>query len=368
LLSKVDRTLEEVSFPVEEVIRLLGGADDENSLGSFLQALAQSLQVPFGSLWLGLIAVSGFESHRTVAQYTPILHSQGFPYLGNIGRSGDGKSKVVWLLKQIVKEREKRDTSLKMSEWRGDGDGEEHALGEDAAADAGPAADVRAVAEQRPNKRRKVAPPRKTPQPTNWVWDTGTLHGAATVMSVNGERCMALLHEGQKILKDLLADAPGSRADSFVKLYDIDDYTNAVLSSGSHFQNDFPCFIVYMALHLEDYYSLFGADSEDPAGIRWRVDWFRIIGLVPTLKDFGKLEQDATIELLADLCELINDQFPLLKDKEARRMPGYSRRLTRGGSRKKAGISDSISKPTRSSRGEPKTRCKTTSLRPSIRR
>jgi hypothetical protein len=138
-----------------------------------------------------------------------------------------------------------------MSEWRGDGDGEEdakdegveeHALGEDM-----PAADVRAVAEQRPKKRRKVAPPRKTPQPTNRVWDTGTLHGAAARMSVNGERCMALLHEGQKILKDLLADTPGFRADSFVKLYEGNDYTNAVLSSGPHFQNDFPCFVVYGA-------------------------------------------------------------------------------------------------------------------------
>ena len=322
-LAKVYRALEDVSFPEDEVVHLLRGLDgeeqgegqpSEGNLASFLHELAKSLQVPFGSLWLGLIALSGFESHRTVAQYTPMLHSPGFPYLGNMGRSGDGKSKVVWLLKQIVKEREKRDTNLKVTYTRDADDGQEGI--DDTTIDHDSAG-------ERPKKKTKVA----TPHPTKWIWDTGSLHGAAQVMSANGERCMALLHEGKKVMKDILADAPGSRADSFVKLYDRDDYTNSVLNTSSFFQNDFPCFVLYMALHLEDFFSLFGGEAEDPAGVRWRVDWFYLPGTVPMLKDFGSLEQDVTIEFLADVCELIDDQYPVLKEKDARKQPGYSRRL-----------------------------------------
>eukprot|EP00973_Karenia_brevis_P037604 5189558-Karenia_brevis.AAC.1 len=313
-LAKVYHALEEVNFPEDEIVLLLGGLEDVGSLASFLNELAKSLQVPFGSLWLGLIAVSGFESHRTVAQYTPMLHSPGFRYLGNVGRSGDGKSKVVWLLKQIVKEREKRDTNLKVAESK------ELDEGQDGVDEPGHDHDTAA---ERPKKKTKVA----APHSTKWVWDTGSLHGAAQVMSGNGERCMAFLHEGKKVMKDILADAPGSRADSFVKLYDRDDYTNSVLNASSFFQNDFPCFVLYMALHLEDFFSLFGGEAEDPAGVRWRVDWFYLPGQVPTLKDFGSLEQDVTIEFLADVCELIDDQFPVLKEKDARKRPGYSRRL-----------------------------------------
>ena len=66
---------------------------------------------------------------------------------------------------------------------------------------------------------------------------------------------------------------------------------------------------------------------QDPAGVRWRVDWFYLPGKVPSLKDFGDADQDETVEFLADLCELIHDQFPRLNAREARRAPGYSRRL-----------------------------------------
>ena len=93
-------------------------------------------------------------------------------------------------------------------------------------------------------------------------------------MTRNGGRAFALLHEGKRFLIKLLKDAEGFAADSFLKLYDRDDFDNTVLTASSYFSNEQPWFAVFMLLHLEDLHALFGVPLEDPYGLRWRLDFF----------------------------------------------------------------------------------------------
>ena len=74
---------------------------------------------------------------------------------------------------------------------------------------------------------------------------------------------MALLHEMKRLLKSIVTDTAGNAADSVVKLYDRDDFSNAVVTQGSSFTNDHPWFVFFGATHLEDVHAVFGAPAED---------------------------------------------------------------------------------------------------------
>lgn len=102
-------------------------------------------------------------------------------------------------------------------------------------------------------------------------------------MSTNQERCFAILHESKRILKGIVNDTPGNSPDSFIKLYDRDDFSNSVLGHGSKFSNDFPFFVFFGGAHLEDYHELFGTPAVDALGVHYRIDGFRIYSRRPFL-------------------------------------------------------------------------------------
>ena len=60
---------------------------------------------------LGMMSLASFMAHRTVAQYTPMLGVPPLPWLVWLGNSGEGKSKLIWWMKQVIKECERRATS-----------------------------------------------------------------------------------------------------------------------------------------------------------------------------------------------------------------------------------------------------------------
>ena len=106
----VYRDLEDIPFPVDDARNAFGGGACSGSLGHFTMLLASSLKVPYGAVVLGMLSLAAFMAHRTVAQYTPMLGVPPLPWLSWIGNSGDGKSKLIWWLKQVIKECEKRAT------------------------------------------------------------------------------------------------------------------------------------------------------------------------------------------------------------------------------------------------------------------
>ncbi len=72
----------------------------------------------------------------------------------------------------------------------------------------------------------------KSPQRTKYIWDVGTLWGAGAQMACNGGRCCGILHEMKKFFKGVTQDTAGNSADALVKLYDRDDFSNAVVGQG----------------------------------------------------------------------------------------------------------------------------------------
>ena len=116
--SSVYRELEDVEFPMKAAVGALG--EDAGTLGEFMTKLAGSLKVPFGAVMLGMMSLSAFMSYRTVAQYTPMLGVPPLPWLQWLGNSGDGKSKLIWWLKQVIKECEKRATRRAIRKYKVD--------------------------------------------------------------------------------------------------------------------------------------------------------------------------------------------------------------------------------------------------------
>jgi hypothetical protein len=290
----VYRELDDIEFPMAEVNAAVD--DSPGGLGQFLKHLAASLKVPFGAVLLGMISLASFMAHRTMAQYTPMLGVPPLPWLIWLGNSGEGKSKLIWWMKQVIKECEKRATMRALRKYKNQRKQEKEEKEKEKVQDPPPqpqpeqGADAglesASDAEEEPTKRSKA------PGKLTFCWDTGTLFGAGALMSANQERCFAILHETKRVLKAIVNDTPGNSPDSFIKLYDRDDFCNSVLGVGSKFINENPFFPLFGGSHLEDYHELFGTPTVDALGVHYRCDSFHLFEEAPgTLADFGLIGQ-----------------------------------------------------------------------------
>ena len=108
--------LENIAFPRSDADLALG--ESCGTLGMFVKQLAASLKVPYGAALLGMVALASFMAHRTVAQYTPMLGVPALPWMLWLGNSGDGKSKLIWWMKQVIKACEKRATNRAMLAYK----------------------------------------------------------------------------------------------------------------------------------------------------------------------------------------------------------------------------------------------------------
>lgn len=74
----------------------------------YLNRLQGALQLPWETVFLQLLSMTSFSLHQTVAQYTKMLGIPALPWLGLVGRPGEAKSVVIWFIKQVVMELQKR--------------------------------------------------------------------------------------------------------------------------------------------------------------------------------------------------------------------------------------------------------------------
>ena len=95
--------LERVPFPEDAVKQLLGAAP-----AAAVSNFQGALQIPFEVILLMLVSLASFGLYRTVAMFTPMLGIPPLPWMVHLGRTGHGKSIVVWLLKQTILEVQKR--------------------------------------------------------------------------------------------------------------------------------------------------------------------------------------------------------------------------------------------------------------------
>ncbi len=95
--------LEEVNFPEQRVKDLLG-PDVSQTIEKFRGAL----QLPFPTIFFAMVSLTSFALHRTSCHYTSMLGIPPLPWICHLGRTGDGKSLVVWLIKQVVLEVQQR--------------------------------------------------------------------------------------------------------------------------------------------------------------------------------------------------------------------------------------------------------------------
>lgn len=346
--------LEAVPFPEGRIRELL-----PDGFVNFLTLLQGALQIPFATVLLSVVGLASFAMHRTVAMYTPMLGVPPLPWVGVVGRTGEGKSLAIWFQKECIKELQKRAHRREVKAARA----------EAAEARAKAAEDVHGKSSSR--RRRKVAGPalekedegpaleeapmhgagedgpvaeehddgseaeeasakraRKTPTMKKFTVDGGTILGWGPIAQVNEGRVYAALHEGKQLLHKVTTDAPGCDPQSLNKLYDRDEFSNSVLSAGSKFQVDQPWILIWMALHLEDLREIYAGGGKDPLGTFARFDFFARKGHVPTLDEYNELEQDEAIMFVADILELCEANFPTLDDDpdRARQDPHYSTR------------------------------------------
>ncbi len=360
--------LEDVPFPESEIKELLG-TRVAHTVGNFQTAL----QLPFATVFLAMVSMMTFSLHRTVAQYTPMLGVPPLPWMVLLGRTGDSKSLMVWLIKQVILEIQTRTNRRRAKEAKkpalADDILEQPELREDSAppaapsqnsdamdveSDAADAAEVPAAAAEAPADAAEAsaAPPLEEEeliklfqqlvdeandaedtqgsvkwQRASYTTDTGTVFGWGAKMRNNGGRVFVALHEGKILLLKVINDTPGCDGQPLNKLYDRDEFSNTVLTKGSQFQELQPWVVLFLAMHCEDLRDIF---DKDPLGIFNRFDWFARKGHIANLEDYGPLEQDEAIFLLADLLEIAEAQFPDLSADPRRALENrhcYSRRI-----------------------------------------
>ena len=96
-------SMEALPFPEGEVKVLLG-----DKTTAWVETLKNALQLPFESVLICLLCLSAFALHRTETVYTPMLSLPPLPWFAHLGRTGDGKSILVWFQKQVVLELQDR--------------------------------------------------------------------------------------------------------------------------------------------------------------------------------------------------------------------------------------------------------------------
>ena len=74
----------------------------------WIRLLQDALGLPYETVVAELVAAVAFQLHRTMAQYTNMLSIPPMPWIGILGRPGDGKSVAIWWLKQVILEVQRR--------------------------------------------------------------------------------------------------------------------------------------------------------------------------------------------------------------------------------------------------------------------
>ena len=122
--------------------------------------------------------------------YTKMLGLPPLPWFVHLGRTGDRKSIIIWLQKQLVLELQDR-VNKKRKEKKPTEPEDSVQEASDAAADAADDASSAKGCE------------------ASFTADTGTLYGLGPKMKGNGGRIFVTLHEGKPLLSKTLHDAPG---------------------------------------------------------------------------------------------------------------------------------------------------------------
>ena len=69
---------------------------------------------------------------------------------------------------------------------------------------------------------------------------------------------------------------------------------------------------------FEDLHAVFGVPAEDSYGVRWRLDSYHLEGeVLESIGALGALWQDESIERMADVCALVEADYPKLSGKGA---------------------------------------------------
>lgn len=335
--------LEKVPFPTEKIKLLLGSGATE-----VVDKFQGALQLSFECVLLVLVSLASFPLYRTVAMYTPMLGIPPLPWMVHLGRTGEGKSILVWLIKQTVLElqarinrrRKARAKEAKEEAKKGRRSRTAESCSAGSAGDR--SADTAMVA------ARDTVDPEHNEEGGDYEFletdldeddkvtdegtasltaDTGTVYGWGAKLKSNNGRLMVALHEGKPLMSKVIHDSPGCDPQSLNKLFDRDEFSNTVLTAGSRFQEYYPWVVLWLAMHAEDMKDLF-APGKDPLGIFNRFDWFARAANVPDLKDYNSLEQDDAIYYLADLLDIIEAQFPSLAHDKRKAFsdPDYSMR------------------------------------------
>lgn len=306
--------LEEVYFPEERIKTLLGPATTTQ-----LEELQNALQLPFATVLLAKVSMAALGIKNTTSMYTKMLGVPPLPWPAHLGRTGDGKSLVVWELKQIALELQTRENRRRKIAAKGSASKKPPAdEGLEVAAPQPPAED------EEPDEADEEVEVQKYVE-ASLTADTGTVIGWGPKVMANNGRLLVALHEGKILLSKVMRDQPGCDGQTLNKLYDRDEFSNTVLTAGSKFSCQQPWVLLWLAMHLEDIWELFSG-GKDPLGIFNRFDWFARKGCVADLEDYADLEVDDSITFWADVVEIIDAQFPDIRYTKRRREPAFSMR------------------------------------------
>jgi hypothetical protein len=277
--------LETVPFPEVHIKELMGAAAT-TALGRFEGAL----QMPFATILIAFCSLSAFGLFRTVAMYTALLGVPPLPWLGLLGRKGDSKSIIIWLIKQAVLElqsrvnrrrrlKRKKAAAEKAQQPAQPASSRKQSRSNEAfaahladpAPPAGPAPPAENAGAQGDENDVELVDDdmvdeadenRKEPD-ASFTADTGTVYGWGAKFKGNGGRIMVALHEAKPLLTKIIHDSPGCDPQAFLKLFDRDEFSNTVLTAGSKFSEPNPWAVLFMAMHAEDGQELFGP-GQDP--------------------------------------------------------------------------------------------------------
>ena len=104
VLDQAYTLLSEVPLDQDEVSKGLG--DD---CWDWMKKLQGALQMPWETIFFGLISIVTFGLANVTAQYTSMLSVPPLPFLGVAGRPGEAKSVLVWFIKAVMMELQRRD-------------------------------------------------------------------------------------------------------------------------------------------------------------------------------------------------------------------------------------------------------------------
>ena len=279
------------------------------------------MQLPWESIFFGIVSIITFGLANVTAQYTSMLSVPPLPFLGIAGRPGEAKSVLIWFIKAVMIEVQRRDNDEDVLDPEEAEsmvqEGLAPAVVEEAhqpvPADAAPAPEIKMEADKQADAARKKSCNR-------YLVDMGTLYGYLLRASQNKGRAFAALHEAKTLLAKVVAEAPGFDPQALNKIYDRDEISNTVMGTSSRFHMDHPWVIFFLVLHLEELKTVFG-DGKDSCNILARFDFFHRQSLVPDLEDFNDYSADEAIGFVTDVLQLIQASYPKLDRQQLRGLP-----------------------------------------------